>query len=73
MHRKKKQGEHPVWTVGNGDPMQEVCIPHGIPRTWEQQGVGADTGVTEIWKKGAWARRTQLYSSPRDASSPIID
>ena len=30
--------EHLVWTVGNGDPMHEVCIPHSIPRAKEQQG-----------------------------------
>ena len=21
----------------NGDPMQEVCIPHSIPRAWEEE------------------------------------
>ena len=29
---------HLVWTIGNGDPMHGMCIPHRIPRTWEQQG-----------------------------------
>ena len=24
-------------TIGKGDPMHEVYIPHRIPRTWEQQ------------------------------------
>ena len=24
-------------TIGNDDPMYEVCIPHRIPRAWEQQ------------------------------------
>ena len=24
-----------VWTIGNGDPMQDVCIPHKITRPWE--------------------------------------
>ena len=27
------QGEHLVWTGGNGDTMHEVYIPHSIPRT----------------------------------------
>ena len=31
------QGEHLVWTVGNADPMHEVCIPHSIPQAWKQQ------------------------------------
>ena len=25
--------DHLAWTAGNG-----VCIPHRIPRAWEQQG-----------------------------------
>ena len=29
---------HVAWTIGNVDPMHGVCIPHRIPRTWEQQG-----------------------------------
>ena len=27
-----------AWTAGFGDPMPGVCIPHRIPRAWEQQG-----------------------------------
>ena len=27
-----------VWTVGNGDPMHEVCIQHRISRAWELRG-----------------------------------
>ena len=38
--------------IGNGDPIHEVCIPHSIPRAWEQQGwkqeQGADTSVIAI-------------------------
>ena len=34
--------EHLVWTVGHGDPMHEVCIPHSIPRARKQQEVGTD-------------------------------
>ena len=30
--------DHLAWTAENGDPMQEVCISHRIPRAWEQQG-----------------------------------
>ena len=26
-----------VWTAENGNPMDEVCILHRAPRTWEQQ------------------------------------
>ena len=29
--------DHSTWTIGNGDPMQEVCTQHNIPRAWEQQ------------------------------------
>ena len=36
--KRRKYKEHLVWTVGNGDPMHEVWIPHRIPRAWEQQG-----------------------------------
>ena len=25
-----------AWTTRNGDPMHEVCVPHRIPRAWEQ-------------------------------------
>ena len=32
----KTAKKHLVLTVGNGDPMREVCIPHRIPRAWEQ-------------------------------------
>ena len=38
LQKTEIQGEHLVWTVGNGDPMHGVCIPHSIPRAWEQQG-----------------------------------
>ena len=41
LQKTKIEGEHlvwTVWTVGNGDPMHGVCIPHSIPRAWEQQG-----------------------------------
>ena len=27
-----------AWTAGNGDLVHEECIPHRIPRAWEQQG-----------------------------------
>ena len=27
-----------VWTIGNGDPMHRVCIPHRIPHAYEQKG-----------------------------------
>ena len=30
--------DHLTWTIGNGDSMHGVCIPHRIPRAWEQQG-----------------------------------
>ena len=30
--------DHLAWTIGNGDPKHEVCIPSSIPRAWEQQG-----------------------------------
>ena len=29
--------DHSAWTIGNRDPMHEACIPHSIPRAWEQQ------------------------------------
>ena len=29
--------DHSAWNIWNGDPMQDVCIPHMIPRAWEQQ------------------------------------
>ena len=55
--------EHLVWTVGNGDPMYEVCIPHNTLRMETarvKEEVGADTkiivkGKYEIWKEGTWA------------------
>ena len=36
LQKTEIQREHLVWTVGNGDPMHEVCIPHSIPRVWKQ-------------------------------------
>ena len=30
--------DHLAWTIGNGDSMHGMCIPHKIPRAWEQQG-----------------------------------
>ena len=32
LQKTEIQGEHLVWTVGNGDPMHGVCIQHSIPR-----------------------------------------
>ena len=29
--------DHSAWTIENGDPMHEVCIPLGIPRAWKRQ------------------------------------
>ena len=29
--------DHLSWTIGSGGPMHGVCIPHRIPRVWEQQ------------------------------------
>ena len=29
--------DHSASAVGNGDPMHEVCISHGIPRAWAKQ------------------------------------
>ena len=34
----RKTRDHLVRTAENGDPMHEVCIPHMIPRAWEQRG-----------------------------------
>ena len=25
-----------AWIIGNGDTIHEVCIPHRIPRAWEE-------------------------------------
>ena len=27
----RNTSEHLAWTIGNGDPMHEVCISHSIP------------------------------------------
>ena len=27
-----------VWQTGNGDSMHWECVPHRIPRAWEQRG-----------------------------------
>ena len=48
--------DHLAWTAGNGDPMHEVCIPHTIPRAWEQQGRSrhknnSKRGVTNMEKR----------------------
>ena len=29
--------DHLAWTIGVRGPVHEVCIPHRIPRAWEQQ------------------------------------
>ena len=29
--------DHSAWTIGNVDPMHEMCIPHSIRCAWEQQ------------------------------------
>ena len=29
--------DHLVWTAGNGGPMNEICIPHKVPRAWAHQ------------------------------------
>ena len=36
-HDPKRQDtrDHSEWTIGNGDPMNGVCISHGIPRAWK--------------------------------------
>ena len=31
--------DYSAWTVGNGDPMHELCIPHSIPRAWKKVSV----------------------------------
>ena len=28
--------DHLARTTGNGDPIHEVCMPHRIPRAWQQ-------------------------------------
>ena len=30
--KKLNTRHHLAWTIGNGNPMHEVCIPHGITR-----------------------------------------
>ena len=42
LQKTEIQEEHLVWTVGNENPMHEVCIPHGIPRSWISEGEGRD-------------------------------
>ena len=34
--KKQNTRDHLAWTAGNGDPIHDVCIPHRVPRAWEQ-------------------------------------
>ena len=38
MFTDRNTRDHLAYTIGNEDPMQEVCIPNRISRTWIQQG-----------------------------------
>ena len=33
---KQYKVAHLAWTIGNGDHIHTVCIPHRIPNAWEQ-------------------------------------
>ena len=33
----QKTRDHSAWTIGNGDPTYEVCIPHSILRAYPTQ------------------------------------
>ena len=38
IQKDRNTRDHLAWTIVTGDPMQEACISHSIPRAWEQQG-----------------------------------
>ena len=31
IQKDRNTRDHSAWTIGNVDPMHEVCIPHSIP------------------------------------------